>query len=59
MACLLFGMATALQFQLPALGISVPNALLIMLPYLLDFVAVAGFVGRQTAPRAMAQPYWP
>ena len=27
-ACLLFGAATALQFQLPALGIAVPNALL-------------------------------
>lgn len=57
-ACLLFGAATALQFQLPALGVSVPNALLIMLPYLLAFIAVAGLAGRQTAPRALAQPYW-
>jgi general nucleoside transport system permease protein len=31
-ACLLFGAATALQFQLPALGIAVPNALRITLP---------------------------
>ena len=30
LACLLFGAATALQFQLPALGIGVPNALLII-----------------------------
>ncbi|MCP8884685.1 ABC transporter permease [Devosia sp. XJ19-1] len=58
LACLLFGAATALQFQLPALGIVVPNALLIMLPYLLAFLAVAGLVGRQTAPRALAQPFW-
>lgn len=58
MACLLFGAATALQFQLPALGIAVPNALLIMLPYLLAFLAVAGLVGKQTAPRALAQPFW-
>lgn len=58
LACLLFGAATALQFQLPALGIEIPNALLIMLPYLLAFVAVAGLAGRQTAPRALAQPYW-
>jgi ABC-type uncharacterized transport system permease subunit len=35
LACLLFGGATALQFQLPTLGVNVPNALLIMLPYLL------------------------
>jgi len=55
-ACLLFGAATALQFQLPAFGIQVPNALLIMMPYLLALVAVAGLAGRQAAPRALAQP---
>jgi general nucleoside transport system permease protein len=58
LACLLFGAATALQFQLPAMGIQVPNALLIMTPYLLAFLSVAGLVGRQTAPRALATPYW-
>lgn len=58
MACLLFGAATALQFQLPALGIELPNALLIMMPYLLALIAVAGLVGRQTAPRALAVPFW-
>jgi len=56
-ACLLFGAATALQFQLPALGIAVPNALLIMLPYLLAFLAVGGLVGRQLAPAALGEPY--
>lgn len=58
LACFLFGAATALQFQLPAMGIIVPNALLVMLPYLLALLAVAGLVGRQTAPRALAVPYW-
>jgi simple sugar transport system permease protein len=57
-ACLLFGAATALQFQLPAMGINVPNALLIMAPYLLAFIAVAGLVGRQTPPPALTLPYW-
>jgi len=57
-ACMLFGAATAMQFQLPALGIAVPNALLIMMPYLLALLAVAGLVGRQTAPAALAEPYW-
>lgn len=57
-ACLLFGAATALQFQLPALGVELPNALLIMLPYLLAFAAVAGLAGRQTAPRGLARPFW-
>ena len=55
--CLLFGAATALQFQLPTIGIDVPNALLIMMPYLLALLAVGGLVGRQTAPRALGEPY--
>lgn len=57
LACLLFGGATALQFQLPALGVNVPNALLIMLPYLLALVAVAGVMGRQRAPAGLTQPF--
>jgi len=57
LACLLFGAASALQFQLPLLGIQVPTALLIMLPYLLALIAVAGLMGRQTAPAALTQPY--
>ena len=57
LACLLFGAATALQFQLPAMGINVPNALLIMLPYLLALMAVGGLVGRQMAPATLGEPY--
>jgi len=57
-ACLLFGAATALQFQLPAMGVSVPTALLIMSPYLLAFLAVTGLVGRQMPPAALTLPYF-
>lgn len=57
LASLLFGAATAAQFQLPALGINIPNALLIMLPYVLALLAVGGLVGRQTAPAALGEPY--
>ena len=57
LACLLFGAATALQFQLPAMGIDVPTAFLIMLPYLLALLAVAGLVGRQMPPAALTLPY--
>ncbi len=57
LACGLFGAATALQFQLPALGVQVPSALLIMLPYVLALLAVGGLVGRQVAPAALTQPY--
>jgi ABC-type uncharacterized transport system permease subunit len=53
-ACLLFGAATALQFQLPAMGIVVPTALLIMSPYLLAFLAVTGLVGPISARRTNA-----
>jgi simple sugar transport system permease protein len=48
----LFSAATALQFQLPTLGVNVP---IIMLPYLLALLAVGGLAGRQTAPRALAR----
>jgi general nucleoside transport system permease protein len=57
LACCLFGAATALQFQLPAMGVEIPNAILIMLPYVLALLAVGGLVGRQIAPAALTQPY--
>jgi general nucleoside transport system permease protein len=57
-ACLLFGAATALQFQLPAMGVVVPTALLIMSPYVLAFFAVTGLVGRQKPPAALTLPYY-
>lgn len=57
LACLFFGAATALQFQLPDMGVNIPTALLIMLPYLMALVAVGGLVGRQTAPAYLTRPY--
>jgi len=57
LACLFFGAATALQFQLPAMGVKLPTALLIMLPYLMALVAVGGLVGRQTAPVNLTRAY--
>jgi simple sugar transport system permease protein len=57
-ACFVFGAATALQYQLPAVGIDIPNAILIMSPYLLALIAVAGLAGRQRAPAALTVPYW-
>ncbi|MBP6819128.1 ABC transporter permease [Ferrovibrio sp. MS7] len=56
-ACLLFGAATALQFQLPAMGVNVPTALLLMLPYILALLAVAGVVGRLDPPAALTLPF--
>lgn len=57
LACLLFGAASALQFFLPSIGVQVPAALPIMLPYVLALLAVAGWTGRQSAPDALTQPY--
>ena len=56
-ACLIFGAATALQFQLPAVGIEVPSALLIMMPYLMALIAVAGLAGRQRPPSHLTLPF--
>ena len=56
-ACLVFGAATALQFQASALGIHVPVALLVMSPYILALLAVAGLVGRQRPPRNLTLPF--
>lgn len=56
-ACLLFGAATSLQFQLPGWGIEVPTSWLLMLPYILALVAVAGLVGRVEQPLALSLPY--
>lgn len=56
-ACLIFGAASALQFQATALGIDIPTSLLVMSPYVLALLAVAGLVGRQRAPRDLTLPF--
>jgi simple sugar transport system permease protein len=56
-ACLLFGAATALQFLLPALGVPIPTAGLIMLPYVLALVAVSGVIRRSRPPAALTLPF--
>lgn len=56
-ACLLFGAATALQFLLPPLGVKIPTAGLVMLPYLLALVAVSGVIRRSRPPAALTVPF--
>ena len=56
-AALLFGFSENLQFGLAIIGSSVPSEFLLMLPYVLTVVAVAGFVGRVMAPAADGKPY--
>ena len=54
----LFGFATALSFQLQGV-VNVSKNLLLMLPYAVTVMALAGLVGRTTPPAADGQPYDP
>jgi simple sugar transport system permease protein len=56
-ACFLFGAAEALQIGLQGSGF--PSELLQTLPYLVTMLALAGFIGRAVAPRAVGVPYDP
>ncbi len=56
-ACLLFGATEAAQIALQGSGF--PTALLQALPYAVTMLALAGFIGRATPPRALGTPYDP
>jgi ABC-type uncharacterized transport system permease subunit len=55
-AALLFGLATALQFHVQALGWHIPYQFPLMLPYLLTLMVLAGYAGRTNAPAALGMP---
>lgn len=57
LAALLFGFASSLQGVLGAIGSPVPSQFLLMLPYVVTILAVAGLVGRSRAPAADGVPY--
>lgn len=54
-ACLLFGVAEAMQIALQAAGVGVPGWVVQMLPYVLTMVTLAGFIGRAQPPRALGK----
>lgn len=56
-ACVFFGVARALQFALPAVGVDIPYAVLVMLPYVIAIVAISGVVGGRRAPSCLTVPY--
>ena len=56
-ACLLFGATEAAQIALQGSGF--PSPLLQALPYAVTMLALAGFIGRATPPRALGTPYDP
>ncbi|EIT85142.1 putative ABC transporter permease [Fictibacillus macauensis ZFHKF-1] len=58
-AALFFGLAQSLSItgeQIPYLK-EIPNAILLVLPYVLTILALTGFVGRADAPKASGKPY--
>lgn len=58
LACLFFGLAEAIQIQAASLGlVGVPSEFLQMLPYVATILALAGVVGKATAPKASGEPY--
>ena len=57
LAALLFGFTENLQSVLGTLQSPVPNDFLLMLPYVVTILAVAGFVGRVRGPAASGRPY--
>ena len=59
LAALLFGFADQLQSLLSLAGAPVDSNLLLMLPYIVTLLAVAGFIGRVQPPAADGQPYVP
>ncbi|MQW75934.1 ABC transporter permease [Nocardioides sp. dk4132] len=57
LAALLFGFATNLQGVLSVIGSPVPSEFMLMLPYVVTVVAVAGLVGKSRGPAAVGLPY--
>lgn len=57
LAALLFGFATNLQNLLSVLKTPIPGEFMLMLPYVVTLLAVAGFAGQIRAPAASGKPY--
>lgn len=56
-AALLFGFASNLQSVLQVVGSPVPSQFMLMVPYVVTILAVAGLVGRSRPPAASGTPY--
>jgi ABC-type uncharacterized transport system permease subunit len=57
LAALVFGFADAIQARLSILSIAIPSEFLLMIPYVVTIIVVAGLVGRARAPAADGKPY--
>jgi ABC-type uncharacterized transport system permease subunit len=57
LASLLFGFADSLQVKLQILRVPIPSEFLLMTPYIITMIVLAGVVGRAVAPAADGVPY--
>lgn len=57
LAALLFGFATNLSGVLSVIGSPVPSQFMLMLPYVVTIIAVAGLAGKSRPPAADGVPY--
>ena len=56
-AALLFGFATSVGQTLSVIGSPIPTNFILLIPYVVTILAVAGFVGRVRPPAAEGVPY--
>ncbi|MDQ1612822.1 MAG: ral nucleoside transport system permease protein [Pyrinomonadaceae bacterium] len=61
LACLLFGLTEAISIQMQGVfkpwGEEIPVQFIIVVPYVLTIIVLAGFIGLSRAPRALGIPY--
>ena len=57
LAALLFGVASALQVRMKAIGVAIPSQFFSMFPYVLTMIILASVVGRTVGPKAMGKPF--
>lgn len=57
LAVLVFGTGEAVVYRLQAAGSPVPTQLILMIPYILTIIIVAGFGKKTNEPAALGQPY--
>ena len=56
-SALIFGFADALQTKLAILEVPIPSHFLLMAPYVVTMIVLAGVVGEAVPPAADGQPY--
>lgn len=57
-ACLLFAFADAIQIRLQGVqvgGVEIPVQFVQILPYIVTIIALAGFIGKSPAPKALGR----